>query len=68
MNIYVDPKGASIGSQTFIVDDFVPDRTEFDMKTTSKEIGVNARPHIEVDGRYLYGAPAAGLTLEGEVV
>ncbi len=68
MNIYVESKGASLGSQTFIVDDFVPDRTEFDMKTTSKEIGVDAPAHIEVDGRYLYGAPAAGLTLEGEVV
>jgi uncharacterized protein YfaS (alpha-2-macroglobulin family) len=68
MNIYIDPKGASIGSQTFIVDDFVPDRTEFDMKTDAKEIGVDTSAHIEVDGRYLYGAPAAGLALEGEVV
>ena len=27
-----------------------------------------SRPTITVDGRYLYGAPAAGLALEGEVV
>lgn len=68
MNIYVDPKGASIGSQTFIVDDFVPDRIEFDMKTTAKEIATDAPARVEIDGRYLYGAPAAGLDLEGEVV
>jgi uncharacterized protein YfaS (alpha-2-macroglobulin family) len=68
MNIYVDPKGASIGSQTFIVDDFVPDRIEFDMTTAAKEIATDAPARVEVDGRYLYGAPAAGLSLEGEVV
>lgn len=67
MNIYVDPKGSTIGSQTFIVDDFVPDRIEFDMTSPAKEISVDQPARVEVDGRYLYGAPAAGLTLAGEV-
>ncbi len=67
MNIYTDPKGASIGSQTFLVDDFVPDRIEFDLKSDAKEIEVGQPTPVNVDGRYLYGAPAAGLNLEGEV-
>ncbi|MBB3612110.1 alpha-2-macroglobulin family protein [Rhizobium sp. BK602] len=67
MNIYTDPKGASIGSQTFLVDDFVPDRIEFDMKSEAKAIEVGKPTPVSIEGRYLYGAPAAGLSLEGEV-
>ncbi|MBB6301778.1 alpha-2-macroglobulin family protein [Rhizobium leucaenae] len=67
MNIYTDPKGASIGSQTFLVDDFVPDRIEFDMKSDAKAIEVGQPTPVNIEGRYLYGAPAAGLSLEGEV-
>lgn len=67
MNIYTDPKGSSIGSQTFLVDDFVPDRTEFDMKSDAKAIEVGKPTPVNIEGRYLYGAPAAGLSLEGEV-
>ncbi len=67
MNIYTDPKGSSIGSQTFLVDDFVPDRTEFDMKSDAKAIEVGKPTPINIEGRYLYGAPAAGLSLEGDV-
>ena len=67
MNIYADPKGSAIGTQTFIVDDFVPDRIEFDMKSAAKEVATDAPARVDIDGRYLYGAPAAGLTLEGDV-
>ncbi|MDE1992520.1 MAG: alpha-2-macroglobulin family protein [Rhizobiaceae bacterium] len=67
MNIYTDPKGTAIGTQTFLVDDFVPDRIEFDMKSDAKAIEVGQPTPVNIDGRYLYGAPAAGLSLEGEV-
>ena len=67
MNVYTDPKGASIGTQTFLVDDFVPDRIEFDMTSDAKAIEIGKPTPVTVDGRYLYGAPAAGLNLEGEV-
>ena len=68
MQVYTDPKGSSIGSTQFLVDDFVPDRTEFDLKSEAKALEVNTPVPVTVDGRYLYGAPAAGLNLEGEVV
>lgn len=67
MNIYTDPKGSAIGTQTFLVDDFVPDRIEFDMTSEVKAIEVGTPAPVKIDGRYLYGAPAAGLNLEGEV-
>ncbi|KAA0691432.1 hypothetical protein DTW90_28440 [Neorhizobium sp. P12A] len=68
MQIYTDPKGTAIGSAQFLVDDFVPDRTEFDLKSDAKAFDVGTPVPVTVDGRYLYGAPAAGLNLEGEVV
>lgn len=67
INIHTDPKKEPIAQKGFLVDDFVPDRLEFDItsQTTSVEPGVPVP--VSVDGRYLYGAPAAGLMLEGEV-
>ncbi|TBZ15706.1 alpha-2-macroglobulin family protein [Rhizobium leguminosarum] len=68
MNIYTDPKGSAIASKSFLVDDFVPDRTDMEIKTEAKEVGPDTPATITVSGKYLYGAPAAGLTLEGDVV
>ncbi|AUX80197.1 alpha-2-macroglobulin family protein [Sinorhizobium fredii] len=67
MQIFTDPKGSAIGEKQFLVDDFVPDRTEFDLASDAKAIEVGTPIEVAVDGRFLYGAPAAGLTLEGEV-
>ncbi len=67
MRIYTDPKASAISEKSFLVDDFVPDRTEFELTSASKEIDPAGETEIDVDGRYLYGAPAAGLELEGEV-
>ncbi len=68
MNVHTDPKGSPIGTKTFLVDDFVPDRTDMELKTEAKEIGPDTPATIDISGKYLYGAPAAGLTLEGDVV
>jgi len=65
--IHTDPKQAAVASQTFLVEDFVPDRIEFDMTSDKPEIGLGETANITVDGRFLYGAPAAGLALEGEL-
>ncbi|WP_312404800.1 alpha-2-macroglobulin family protein [Rhizobium sp.] len=67
MQVFTDPKGSAIGEKTFLVDDFVPDRIEFDMTSEAKEIVVGEPTSVSIDGRYLYGAPAAGLGLEGEI-
>jgi hypothetical protein len=67
MQVYTDPKQASIGEKQFLVDDFVPDRVEFDLTTDAKDISPGKPAKVAVDGRFLYGAPAAGLNLEGEV-
>ncbi|MBX3580492.1 MAG: alpha-2-macroglobulin family protein [Rhizobiaceae bacterium] len=65
--IYTDPKEAALASQNFLVEDFVPDRVEFDMTSDKSQIAQGEQANITVDGRFLYGAPAAGLALEGEL-
>ncbi|RJF69612.1 alpha-2-macroglobulin family protein [Rhodopseudomonas palustris] len=65
---FTDPKGASIGDTTFMVEDYVPDRIEFDISTKDKQIKADAPVELKVDGRFLYGAPALGLALEGDLL
>jgi uncharacterized protein YfaS (alpha-2-macroglobulin family) len=67
VRVHTDPKEAAVASQMFLVEDFVPDRIEFDLAADRTEVAAGEAANVTVDGRYLYGAPAAGLALEGEV-
>ncbi len=67
MRVFADPKGDVLAEKTFLVEDFVPDRIEFDITSPQKVVDREAGAQVIVDGRYLYGAPAAGLSIEGEV-
>ena len=51
-----------------MVEDYVPDRLEFELASKAKGISKASPAEVTVDGRYLYGAPAARLELEGEVI
>jgi alpha-2-macroglobulin len=65
---FTDPKRPPVGEATFLVEDYVPDRLEFDLVSKAKGLSRTSPAEITVDGRYLYGAPAAQLELEGEVI
>ena len=65
---FTDPKGTAVGETTFMVEDYVPDRIEFDIKTTARQISIEVPVELQVDGRFLYGAPASGLQLEGDLL
>jgi uncharacterized protein YfaS (alpha-2-macroglobulin family) len=65
---FVDPKGASVGETTFLVEDYVPERLEFDLTSKDKTIKADAPVELKVDGHFLYGAPASGLQLEGDML
>ncbi len=67
VQVFTDPKGTAISEKQFQVDDFVPDRVEFELASAVKQIEIGKPSPVTVDGRFLYGAPAAGLELEGEV-
>jgi uncharacterized protein YfaS (alpha-2-macroglobulin family) len=65
--VYSDPKQPSIGEVSFLVEDYVPDRLEFDLTTTATSISPTEPAEVTVDGHFLYGAPASGLDIEGEI-
>jgi uncharacterized protein YfaS (alpha-2-macroglobulin family) len=65
---FTDPKGKAVGETTFMVEDYVPDRIEFDLFSKAKEIGAETPVELKVDGRFLYGAPASSLQLEGDML
>ncbi len=64
---YADPKGDSLADQRFLVEDFVPDRIEFDAKPVADQVQRNEPMQLDIDGRFLFGAPASNLALEGDV-
>src|SRR4051794_23403168 len=65
---FTDPKGPSVGETTFMVEDYVPDRIEFELSSDDKQIRAEAPVELKVDGHFLYGAPASGLQLEGDML
>jgi alpha-2-macroglobulin len=65
---FTDPKAASIGETTFMVEDYVPERLEFDISSKDKLIKADAPVKVKVDGHFLYGAPASNLQLEGDML
>jgi uncharacterized protein YfaS (alpha-2-macroglobulin family) len=67
VHAFTDPKRPSVGETTFMVEDYVPDRIEFDLASSSTTLSRTEPAEVTVDGRFLYGAPASGLDLEGEL-
>jgi alpha-2-macroglobulin len=64
---YVDPKASALGTTSFLVEDYVPERLEFTLKPTQSEVRLGEDTPIAVEARYLYGAPGANLEVSGEV-
>lgn len=65
---FTDPKGTSVGETTFMVEDYIPDRIEFELTSKDKQIKAQRPVELKVDGHFLYGAPASGLQLEGDML
>ncbi len=65
---FTDPKAPSIGETTFMVEDYIPERIEFSLTTKAAQIEAEKPVDLQVDGRFLYGAPASALQLEGDLL
>lgn len=64
---HADPKSDPLSELRFLVEDFVPDRIEFDVDIDNAALPVDGALDATIAGRFLYGAPASGLHLEGEL-
>jgi uncharacterized protein YfaS (alpha-2-macroglobulin family) len=64
---YADPKAPSIGRAEFLLEDYVPERLDFAVKTAKPAATPGEPIDFSLDARFLYGAPAAGLDVTGAV-
>lgn len=51
----------------FNVEDFLPERMALSLKSSERPIASSENVSFRINGRYLYGAPAAGNTLQGQL-
>ena len=67
LEIHADPSAPSLKSIRFLVEDFLPERIDFILKMAEGPIRAGTPPRLEIAAQYLYGAPAGGLAVNGEV-
>ena len=65
---YADPKGEPVGQVSFQVEDFVPQRLKLELSSPASVLKPGEPAVVDINGRFLYGAPAANLKAEAEVV
>ena len=67
MEAYADPNSPAIGSTSFLVEDYVPERLDFKVAPQQSSLHGGEPARIDADARFLYGAPGAGLDVSGDV-
>ena len=67
MRIYADTDAPALTETSFLVEDFVPERIDFTLEMPEGPVALNETHFLNVDARYLYGAPGADLSIEGEL-
>jgi len=65
---FADPKGEPLAQTTFLVEDFQPERLDFALQAPGAGLDPRALASLPITARFLYGAPAAGLKVEGETL
>src|SRR5262249_1803064 len=60
-------KGTALYEKNFLVEDYVPERLEMKLTAAQPIISASAPGVVALSSRYLYGAPASNLGLEGEM-
>jgi len=64
---YADPKEPSIGEVGFMLEDYIPERLDVKIKPVAQILTPGEPVEIGLDAKFLYGAPAAGLDVTGQV-
>jgi alpha-2-macroglobulin len=66
IRVHSDVDASALVSAKFLVEDFLPERIDFELALQDGPISVSDVPILQVDAKYLYGAPGAGLAVEAE--
>lgn len=65
--VHADPKAPPLAEVGFLVEDFEPERLAFDLTSPVATLDPTDPPAIALEARYLFGAPAPGVAVEGEI-
>ncbi|MFN5828797.1 MAG: alpha-2-macroglobulin family protein, partial [Rhodobacterales bacterium] len=68
LEVLADVNAPPLAATTFLVEDFLPERIDFGLTLADAPIRPGDAPVLSINARYLFGAPAAGLAVEGEVL
>lgn len=68
LEVLADLDAAPLTAKTFLVEDFLPERIDFELSLEDRPLRPGESAALQVDARYLFGAPGAGLAVEGEVL
>ncbi len=67
MSLFSDPDDSALTGVNFLVEDFEPERLAFEVSTDANAFAVDAPTLVDIEARYLYGATAPFLAVEGEI-
>ncbi|MBM7067106.1 alpha-2-macroglobulin family protein [Actibacterium sp. 188UL27-1] len=68
LRTYTDPDAAPLATRQILVEDFLPERIDVDLSLPEGTLRVGDTPPLGVDVQYLFGAPGAGLKVEGDLL
>lgn len=67
VSVKADPKGTALAATQLLVEDFLPERIDFDLTLPDAPLRPGDVPSLAVEARYLFGAPGSELDIEGSV-
>ncbi len=68
IEIRSDPKADALARQTVLVEDFLPERIDFDLSLPDAPLRPGDTPPLQIEARYLFGAPGSDLSIDGQVI
>ena len=68
LEMKADVDAPPLATRMVLVEDFLPERIDFDLTLPDGALRAGDTPPLSVEARYLFGAPGAGLAVEGEVL
>ena len=67
VTVQIDPKAPPVGRVEFSVEDFVPEKLKVELRSDTPLLRTDTTNSFNVAADFLYGAPAAGLTVESDL-
>jgi uncharacterized protein YfaS (alpha-2-macroglobulin family) len=67
LSLYADTKAPPLAETTWLVEDFEPERLALEVETDAAQLDPEEPTEFSVAAKYLYGATAPGLTVDGDI-